>query len=410
MQTLFGLASHFAVLGTAAYPPDVVRRLKIINLTALFSSLTSLVHALFYVTQDVAGTWPIIIINLAGAFAWPFMPLFHRINAIVGGVAFGLAVNLQLFAITYLLGTGAGIHLYFFVTPAAALLFFGVEKMRLVVSFVVLAITFFLIAQFLLIPENAAIAVDPELLDGSYTLSAVLTSVLILVIVYYAFRQLSRAEAAAEREFQRSEGLLRNILPVPIAERLKENEEQVIADSFGEATVLFADIVGFTPRAARLPPVGVVNLLNRVFTEFDRLADRYGLEKIKTIGDAYMVCGGLPAPRPDHAEAVADMALDMLGTTGQLRDEAGEAVELRIGIHSGPVVAGVIGSRKFSYDVWGDTVNIAARMESQSASGHIQVSAASYALMGDRFDFEDRGEIEVKGKGLVRAYFLLGRA
>lgn len=212
-------------------------------------------------------------------------------------------------------------------------------------------------------------------------------------------------EAQAERA--KSERLLLNILPEAIARQLRD-EHRALADGFEEVTVLFSDIVGFTPLSERLPPESVVRLLNRVFSEFDTLADKHGLEKIKTIGDAYMVAGGLPERSADHAEVVARMALEMQQVMGSFAAELGEPLELRIGINTGPVVAGVIGRKKFIYDLWGDTVNTASRMESHGTPGRIQVTEAVRARLAGRFDFEPRGEIEVKGKGAMEVYYLVG--
>jgi adenylate cyclase len=223
-----------------------------------------------------------------------------------------------------------------------------------------------------------------------------------------ALQALDRAHRLLQVERAKSERLLLNVLPQSIAERLKERED-VIADAFSHVTVLFADIVGFTPYAERFPPDTSVQTLNELFSDFDALAKRGGLEKIKTIGDAYMVAGGLPEPTPDHAEAIADMGLEMLEAAAQRTLRDGEPIRLRIGIDSGPVVAGVIGRRKFSYDLWGDTVNTASRMESHGVSGHIQVTERVRGLLADRFVFRERGTVEVKGKGPMRTYFLLGR-
>ncbi|HAX80115.1 MAG TPA: histidine kinase [Cyanobacteria bacterium UBA11372] len=216
----------------------------------------------------------------------------------------------------------------------------------------------------------------------------------------------SLKELKSERE--KAEQLLLNILPQPIANRLKQ-EERTIADSFNEATVLFADIVGFTNLSAHTPPVELVNLLNQIFSAFDRLAEQHGLEKIKTIGDAYMVVGGIPTPGSDRAQAVAEMALDMLKAIQEFNGINRGEFNMRIGINSGPVVAGVIGLKKFIYDLWGDTVNIASRMESQGIPGCIQVTAATYALLKDKYEFSERGVIQVKGKGEMMTYLLLGR-
>ncbi len=213
---------------------------------------------------------------------------------------------------------------------------------------------------------------------------------------------------ALRTERDRSERLLLNVLPRAIADRLKD-AQTTIADSFSEVSILFADIVGFTQLASRVPPGEVVGVLNDIFSDFDALLDRHGLEKIKTIGDAYLVAGGVPTPCPDHAAAVAEMALDMCESLDRFNLRTGASFAMRVGINSGPVVAGVIGTHKFIFDLWGDAVNIASRMESHGEPGRIQVSEATWQLLGDRYRFEERGVIEVKGKGLMRTFFLLGR-
>ncbi|MEM7033316.1 MAG: adenylate/guanylate cyclase domain-containing protein [Chloroflexota bacterium] len=214
------------------------------------------------------------------------------------------------------------------------------------------------------------------------------------------------AQLKAEQE--KSERLLLNILPKPIAERLKQNEG-TIADSFFDVTVLFADIVGFTPLSAQVGAEELVALLNDIISTFDQLAEKHDLEKIKTIGDAYMVVGGLPTPSSNHAQAVADMALDMQAAIANFKNLAGETLQLRIGIQTGPVVAGIIGTTKFSYDLWGDTVNVASRMESHGIPGRIQVAAETFERLQSSFKFETRGTIEIKGKGNIQTYFLMDR-
>ena len=211
-----------------------------------------------------------------------------------------------------------------------------------------------------------------------------------------------------EAEREKSEQLLLNILPEPIAHRLKQGHN-IIADSFPDVTVLFADIIDFTELSTQILPSDLVDLLNGVFSAFDRLTEQHGLEKIKTIGDAYMVVGGLPTPREDHVEAVAEIALDMLEAVIPFTTRNGKLLQIRIGIHTGPVIAGVIGRKKFAYDLWGDTVNIASRMESQGLAGCIQVTQAMYERLQDRYHFEKRGVVDVKGKGEMTTYLLTGR-
>lgn len=218
-------------------------------------------------------------------------------------------------------------------------------------------------------------------------------------------------------EQAQSENLLLNILPQPIAQRLKKSQPNqkaktnniMIADGYNDSTVMFADIVGFTNLSSRIPPQQLVNLLNQIFSRFDLIAESYKLEKIKTIGDAYMVVGGLPNPRKDHAVAIANMAIDMLDAIAQFNLDTGEEFQIRIGINSGAVVAGVIGIKKFTYDLWGDTVNIASRMESHGIPDRIHVSEATYKLLQDNFLFEERGVTSIKGKGEMQTYWLKGK-
>ena len=241
-----------------------------------------------------------------------------------------------------------------------------------------------------------------QVLDDSVPDVVLLSAVLVLG---EAIR--NRRELDLERE--KSERLLLNVLPASIAARLKQTEG-VIADGFPEVTVLFADIVDFTGRSERITPEQVVEVLNDLFSALDRLTRQRGLEKIKTIGDAYMVVGGLPEPRTDHAEAVADMALAILREVAGRSDPGGRPLQVRIGIDTGPVVAGVIGTSRFSYDLWGDTVNTASRMESHGIPGCIQVTGRTYRRLRSRYRFQRRGPIPVKGKGDIVTYFLVGRA
>ncbi|HEY9296232.1 MAG TPA: adenylate/guanylate cyclase domain-containing protein, partial [Phormidium sp.] len=219
-------------------------------------------------------------------------------------------------------------------------------------------------------------------------------------------RKIAEAELRQQRFL--SERLLLNVLPQLIAERLKRGE-RTIADSFSEVSVLFADIVNFTPLSSQISPRELVELLNNIFSTFDSLADRHKVEKIKTIGDAYMVVGGLPRPRVDHLEAIANMALDMQREISHFFSPDHQPITLRIGIHTGPVVAGVIGKRKSVYDLWGDTVNIASRMESQGEAGYIQVTQTVYDCLKENYQFKERGSIAIKGKGLMTTYWLLDR-
>jgi class 3 adenylate cyclase len=252
-------------------------------------------------------------------------------------------------------------------------------------------------------------ATTTRLVSAAVSDLALLAAVLLLGEAVRGRRALAREQRLLLAERERSERLLLNVLPAPIAARLKQGEE-VIADGFPEVTVLFADLVDFTRRSQETTPERVVQVLDNLFSALDGLAERHGLEKIKTVGDAYMAVGGLPEPRPDHAEAVAEMALDVREEVGRHLDPGGRPLTVRIGIDTGPVVAGVIGRRKFSYDLWGDTVNVASRMESNGVAGCIQVTDRAYRRLRDRYRFERRGPIQVKGKGELVTWFLVGRA
>ncbi len=221
-------------------------------------------------------------------------------------------------------------------------------------------------------------------------------------------RQREEALAALRVEQDRAETLLLNILPRSIAEKLKA-DASTIADQYAAASILFADVVDFTPLSDRLKPAEVVGILDHLFTHFDLLAERYGVEKIKTIGDCYMVAAGVPTPRADHARVMGLIALDMRDAM-RSQDGVGHlGLEIRIGINSGPVVAGVIGRKRFLYDLWGDAVNMASRMESHGTPGHIQVTRATHDLLSDEFELEPRGTVSIKGKGDVETWYLVGR-
>lgn len=228
-----------------------------------------------------------------------------------------------------------------------------------------------------------------------------------LLAVHHDITERKQASLALQAEREKSERLLLNILPQPIVKRLKQGQA-LIADQFAEVTILFADIVDFTPLANDIPPTELVDLLNQIFSTFDRLAEQHQVEKVKTVGDAYMAVAGVPLPE-SGAEAIADIALEMQAAIAQFNRPNGLPFQLRIGINTGPVVAGVIGIRKFAYDLWGDTVNVASRMESQGQPGRIQVTASTYERLRHRYTLQKRGDLDVKGRGQMTTYWLLGR-
>lgn len=257
---------------------------------------------------------------------------------------------------------------------------------------------------------SSALPIPEHVKDVFFVMNLSGTATILYIVMRYFQSQKERVLEALSAEQERSEKLLLNILPQSIANRLKAGDTD-IADYHATVTILFADLVNFTQISSGMPAAELVDLLNQVFSRFDRLSTHYHLEKIKTIGDAYMVVGGLPNLRPGHADAnaVAEMALDMQRALREVAEQSGKELKMRIGINSGPVVAGVIGSSKFSYDLWGDTVNVASRMERLARPGTIQVTEETYELLKQRYDFTPLGPIAVKGKGKIQAYVMTGK-
>ena len=322
----------------------------------------------------------------------------------VGQVDILLAPTLSMIPLGGFLLAG-GVGLWGILAPLGALVFSDVRSaVRWYIAFVVVFLGSGIVGEVIG-------PVWPEL-PGWFTstmlaLNIAVGGTIVFTLLALFARQRSEALAALRVEQAKAENLLLNILPRSIADRLKA-QAQPIADQFGSASILFADVVDFTPWSERLQPAEVVGYLDHLFSHFDDLAERHGLEKIKTIGDCYMAAAGVPTPRPDHARALALMALDMLDAM-RSDDEVGRlGLELRVGINSGPVVAGVIGRKRFLYDLWGDAVNTASRMESHGTPGRIQITGATYELIADEFECEPRGTITVKGKGEVETWYLIG--
>lgn len=250
-----------------------------------------------------------------------------------------------------------------------------------------------------------AMPIPANVKDAFFLMNITGTAAIVYGVLRYFQGQKERMMRSLELEQARSEKLLLNILPAPIAARLKDNDMR-IADHYDSVTVLFADLVNFTHMSEKMPPTQLIDLLSQVFLRFDTLAEKYQVEKIKTIGDAYMVISGAPVVCTDHAHRIASMALEMQEVLKDVSSKLNLDLKMRIGINSGPVVAGVIGSSKFSYDLWGDTVNMASRMEETCIEGAIQVTPATQSLLQDAYQFEARNGVEVKGKGFVNTYML----
>ena len=310
------------------------------------------------------------------------------------------------FALQWSLGgfaNGSAVAAWAGITPVLAYLFGARSRVWLVAFVALLAVS----AMFEATLADSAPHISAGVRSGLFAMNLAGQSIAAFFALLYFTTERDRTRAALVREQARSERLLLNILPGPIAEQLRAGATS-IAESHPDVSVLFADIVGFTPLGEALGAHELVNLLNEVFVVFDDLAAAAGVEKIKTIGDAYMVVGGLPTPRADHLDAVLDLAIAMCQAISHMRTPSGQPLQLRIGIDAGPVVAGVIGTHKFSYDVWGDTVNTASRMESHGVLGRIHVTERVARAASPRFDFEPPQTIAIKGKGTMTTLLLIG--
>jgi len=382
------------------------RKALLVLISALILPIAALWGALYIGFGSPVGFVPLVYFAvLLGAIG-----VFSRTRdfaqlLLVGQLAILFAPTLSMIPIGGFLASG-GVGLWGILAPLGALVFGDVRNaIRWYVAFVVVFLGSGIGGELL--------GGVPPPLPGWFTstmlaLNVVVGGTVVFTLLAVFAQQRRDALVALRSEQAKAENLLLNILPRSIADRLKA-QEQPIADQFSSASILFADVVDFTPLSEGLPPAEVVGILDHLFSHFDTLAERYGAEKIKTIGDCYMVAAGVPQPRRDHAQALALMALEMLEAVRTSDGIGPLGLELRIGINSGPVVAGVIGRKRFLYDLWGDAVNTASRMESHGTPGRIQIGRETYELLADEFECEARGSIPVKGKGDVEAWYLVGR-
>jgi class 3 adenylate cyclase len=388
------------------YADTAARRARVLTITAWLAVLVTLS---FVFVQIVSGApiWQLTTINVCGAMVFAFVPWLQRFGELVAPLTFIGAAYVSITATCWDVGTDSGAQYFLVVAACLVVLLLGIEHIVLAAGLAAVAAGLVIALEFL-VPRDTGL--QPAWAQSvGFVITALSAVVIVVVTVWFALRDTDRAEAVMEAEYERSEALLTNMLPASIADRLKESERSVIADKYEEASVLFADIVGFTERASSTAPADLVRFLNRLYSDFDALVDKHGLEKIKVSGDSYMVVSGVPRPRPDHVQALADFALDMVDVAAGLKDPHGLALPLRVGMAFGPVVAGVVGSRRFFYDVWGDAVNVASRMESTDSAGRIQVPEDIYQRLKDEFVLQERGHIEVKGKGTMRTWYLVGR-
>jgi guanylate cyclase len=402
------LLERLTQIGADPQDDDDTRASKalLVLISALILPVSLLWAALYLAFGSPVGWVPLVYFAiLLGAIV-----VFSRTRdfgrfLLIGQIAILLAPTLSMIPLGGFLESG-GVGLWGILAPLGALVFSDVRTaVRWYVAYLVVFLCSGIAGELL---GGVSPAVPEWFTSTMLALNVMVGGTIVFTLLAVFAAQRRNALAALRAEQARAESLLLNILPASIADKLKA-ETQPIADQFGSASILFADVVDFTPLAERLPPTEVVGVLDHLFSHFDVLAERYGLEKIKTIGDCYMVAAGVPLPRRDHAHAVAEMALDMQAAMRSV-DEIGHlGLELRVGINSGPVVAGVIGRKRFLYDLWGDAVNTASRMESHGTSGRVQITRATKDLLEDEFVCEPRGTIQVKGKGEMEAWYLVGR-
>jgi adenylate cyclase len=390
-------------------PAGEVRRVQTINVVALLAIGMNLVFSSsFFLFIDSSGSWLLRGLNVLLVLAYGVsvaLNATHRHEAAMWMLNGTGLVNIVVSSMV--LGLGLGSIAFFVIVPLTAILTSREDDPVAPLVFTVGAVVGL---SGVVLAEPSV----PEVVADTGWQSVVLIGNVVSVVLFatvvalYYRRRVDRAEAELAAQYARAEALLLNILPGETAERLKAGE-RVIADGADDVSVLFVDLVGSTTLAATLPPADLVALLNEVFSAFDDLTDRHGLEKVKTVGDAYIAVGGLPSPNPDHLASAADLALAIRADIDRHDFPEVGPLKIRIGLHAGPVVAGVIGKRKFSYDIWGDTVNIASRMESTGIPGEIQVSTAVRDRLIHDFEFEPRGVIDIKGKGEMYTFLLKAR-
>lgn len=389
---------------TRHYAARLSQRLRILKVSAALAAIISAGFGLLEIWADPSYWW-IGALNLAAAAGLAATPALYRYGELIAPLTFVGVAYLTTFVVCWVVGTGSGIQFYFLASASISVLILGVDRIKLAAAVAGIGAALTIALQFL-VPVSK-LDQPAWLRNLSFALVVVSACLMVVATVWFALREIARAEAAMEAEYERSEALLANILPTAVADRLKNPAVDVIADSYPDASVLFADIADFTRRASQTDPGQLVGFLNELYSGLDRLVEQHGLEKIKTSGDSYMVVSGVPDPRPDHLQALARLALDIAATVAELRDPLGRSVALRIGLATGPVVAGVVGNHRFFYDVWGDAVNLASRMESTGVQDRIQVPQEVYERLSSDFVFEERGDIDVKGKGVMHTWFLV---
>lgn len=386
--------------GTNGYDRETRRRLSICNIAGYLSALSSISFAINFALYDMVNLKWLILGNLVSALLTMTAPYWHRYNAVASPIILATTVAITLFFFISELGRSSGIQLNYIGSVAIAFAIFGLGHMRYVIGVSAICVLGHLSTYFLFEKGRVEHVVDPGFLTQIYVLSAVSIMIVLGLIVWYAFSIAAAAEA-------RSEQLLNNVLPSKIADQLRDHPDSIIADKFDEASVMFADIVGFTALARKLPAEDLIAILNRIFSKFDQIGAEIGTEKIKTIGDSYMAVSGIPQINEHHARDIVRLAVRFLEAMEELSEEENIDLRMRIGVATGPITAGVIGKAKFAYDVWSSTVNLASRLETFGTPGRIRVSQATRQALKDEFEFEKIPAENLKGVGRVASWYLV---
>jgi adenylate cyclase len=403
-----GWLERVASVGIVTDDPRIARRQRITNVAAFATVGNTISHLIINSYHNFDGLVIIHIYNAAMMVGALLTPLLHRFGQNTAAMVLLALIICGNTFVVWMLGTASGLEIYF-TLAGAILLFFGVENWKLFLVFFLAAAAALLITLNFAPADGLILPGDHDLRTTLFSQAMVNTIVINALMVFYALTALHRAEAELENQYARSEALLSAVMPASVAERLKSGTESRIADRIGNLSILFADLVGFTTAAHALPPEQVVDYLDDLVRAFDTLSERHGVEKIKTIGDCYMAIAGRGGDARAGACALGRFALAMMEAT-ELTQLRGQRLALRIGIHCGAATAGVIGDTRFTFDVWGDAVNTASRMESHSLPRRIQVSEAYRDLTQDEFRFEERGATDIKGIGTTRTFFLVGPA
>jgi len=393
---------------SALTPPSVHNREFIVRVFSRYGAIFLLfMHIPFAFAVGPAYLFNTVLPSVGMTCLHFLMPWILPRYGTTAGAVWILSISMvQTFALALWTGEAAGIQYYFFSISAVAIYLFHGHDRGWMLTFTLLPVALFAAIELAVPNDGLVIHIDRTVTPWLAAVNGFGSFAIFIVMGMIFSRVTTEAERLLALEKARSEALLLNILPQPIAERLKSGAEKVIADRIDEVSVLFADLVGFTPYAREREPVAVVGMLNTLFSRFDARVDALGLEKIKTVGDAYMVVAGAPDRRPDHLEALARLALGLIDEVHAFSDREGQRFAVRIGLHTGPVVTGVIGTRKMAYDVWGDTVNVASRLETASLPDRIHVSPEVMRRLDDRFRFEARGATDIKGIGPMQTWFL----